>query len=244
MSFDVFTLTFKRIFKSLYCWMLVLISISIFLLVTYGFIHICLNGNEKPDVSNKKMIRSFYLFFLFIILGVVVSSLAEFAIDKQNLIFILSKQYKRINCLLEKIVALSIFLMIFIICLSLGFFLINIKTKEEYDLQIWANSELFPNCFQQIFLCTLYNVLFWSIATLYLNHKYCKLLLTLSQIAVISLYIYLEIAFNIKNEKLKNDTGYTLFLKEIFIPNVSYCPFSFITFILGLGYFYKKDLRI
>ncbi len=243
MSFDVFILTFKKIFKSWYCWMLLLISIVIFLLTTNGLIYTCIDGH-KGTKMNKKIFRSFYLLLLFIILGIVISSLTEFAIDKQNLIFILSKHYKRINCLLEKIIALSSFLMIFIGLLDLGLFLMNVILKKEYDVQLWeSSSELFSNCYAQIFLYVIYNTLFWSMASLYLNHRYCKLLLTLSQIGVVSLYIYLDITFMV-NEKFKNKVEYTLFFKEIFLPNVSYCPISFITFILGLNYFYKTDLRI
>lgn len=243
MSFDVFILTFKRIFKSWYCWLLLLISIVIYLLTTYGLIWTAIDKKNGTRM-NKKIFRSFYLLLLFIILGVVISSLTEFAIDKQNLIFILAKHYKRVNCLLEKIIALSLFMIVFNVFLDLGLFLMNVIIKENYDLQIWeSNSELFSNCYVQIFLYVIYNTLFWSMASLYLNHKYCKLLLTLSQIGVASLYIYLDITFAI-SDKFKNKTEYTLFFKEIFLPNVSYCPISFITFILGLNYFYKKDLRI
>lgn len=45
------------------------------------------------------------------VLNIVIANLANFTIDKGNLIFILSKHYKRSTCLYAKVFALFVFLL-------------------------------------------------------------------------------------------------------------------------------------
>lgn len=46
----------------------------------------------------------------------------------------------------------------------------------------------------------------------------------------------------ILNKDISND--YVLFVKEILLNNLFFCPISLVTFTFGISCFYKMDLRI
>lgn len=246
MSFSIFSLTIKKIFKSYYCWLLVIISTLIFFLINIAMINLFIEKEYDRDFARRYVIRIFYVITLFSVLSIVISNLTNFAIDKQNLIFILSKHYKRISCLCAKILALFLFLLFFISLLILSTFFLNFYgTVEKKDLpnKIWDDEEFFINCCVQIFLCTIYNVLFWSMIVIYFNQRFFRLFSTFSLILCAFVYGFSDMILGrILNKEIKME--YSFFIREIFLHNVFYCPISFFGFTLGICYFHKMDLRI
>lgn len=250
MFFDIFRLAFKKIFKSYFCWLLIVLSTLVFFLINLAFLKLITykNYNHFDSFKNlwQKPIRTIYVITLFSVLTIVISNLAHFAIDKQNLIFILSKQYNRIACLCEKILALFLFTLFFIGLLIVSTLFLNFlgtKINEGVYNKIWSNDELYKNCCLQIFFCLVYKLLFWPMIDLYFSQRVFKLLSTFSLILCSFLYGSIDL-FMEKLLDRKIDAEYSFFIREIFLHNVFYCPISFVGFVLGLSYFDKIDLRI
>ena len=232
--------------KSSYCWLLIVVSTVCLFLFNYGALNVLVSTKESMqqiDPGLKLVLRTFYMTVLVNVLNIVIANLANFTIDKGNLIFILSKHNKRSTCLYNKVLALFIFSIIFVGFLILSTSLLNHCEKQKIGVNLWTNEEFFKNCCGQIFLYATYCVLFWPIISLYCNHKSFKLIISFSQIFCTIIYIGIgEILKKILNRDI--DVDYDLFIKEIFLHNVFYCPVSFVTFVIGVYCFHRMDLRI
>ena len=231
--------------KSSYCWLLTIVPVICLFLFNYGSLSVFHPEKlmSQIDPGLKLVLRTFYMIILVNILNIVIANLANFTIDKGNLIFILSKHYKRSTCLYAKVFALYVFLSFLEIFSILFTSLLNHCVKQKIGANLWTNEEFFKNCCVQIFLYTTYCVLFWSIISLYCNHKSFKLITSILQIFCTIIYAGIgEILKKILDRNIEVD--YDLFVKEIFLHNVFYCPISFTAFIIGSYYFHRMDLRI
>ena len=246
MNFVVFNLAFKKMIRSLYCWLLTIVPAVCFFLINYGVLNVLVKTKKSMpqiDPGLKLVLRTFYMIVLVNILNIVIANLANFTVDKGNLIFILSKHYKRSTCLCAKVLALFVFLLFLELFLILFTFLLNHCVKQKIGANLWTNEELFKNCYGQIFLYAIYCVLFWPMISLYCNNKSFKLITSFSQIFYTIIYAGIgEILEKILNKSI--DVDYELFVKEIFLHNVFFCPLSFVTFIMGICCFHRMDLRI
>ena len=231
--------------KSSYCWLLTIVSVVCLFLLNYAALNVLHPKKlmSQIDPGLKLVLRTFYMMILVNVLNIVIANLANFTIDKGNLIFILSKHYKRSTCLYAKVFALFVFLLFLETFSFLFTSLFNYFVKQKIGANLWTNEEFFKNCGGQIFLYTTYCVLFWSIISLYCSHKSFKLITSVLQIFRTIIYVGIgEILKKILNRDIEVD--YDLFVKEIFLHNVFYCPISFSAFIIGVYCFHRMDLRI
>ena len=246
MNFSLFNFTFKKTFKSCFCWLLLIFSSIFFFLTSFAIVNIFtitkMTFAGKPFIYKSGM-RKFIWLSLFLTITISIALLMNFVIDKKNLIFILSKHYNRINCLCIKILC-SFFFSLFFICLLIVIgFLLNKYTKSKHDVVIYTNKDFLINFCLQTILFWIYNILFWSIITL-INQKLFLFLLLFSQLFMVFMTIFFDklLKLILKMDYMSED--YPLHIIEVYLHNVFFCPISFITLSLGIGFFYKMDLRI
>ena len=91
---------------------------------------------QQIDPGLKLVLRTFYMTVLVNVLNIVIANLANFTIDKGNLIFILSKHNKRSTCLYNKVLALFIFSIIFVGFLILSTSLLNHCEKQKIGVNL------------------------------------------------------------------------------------------------------------
>ena len=160
--FVIFSLTFKKMIKSSYCWLLTIVSVVCLFLLNYAALNVLHPKKlmSQIDPGLKLVLRTFYMMILVNVLNIVIANLANFTIDKGNLIFIFSKHYKRSTCLYAKVFALFVFLLFLETFSFLFTSLFNYFVKQKIGANLWTNEEFFKNCGEQIFLYTTYCVLF------------------------------------------------------------------------------------
>ena len=90
-----------------------------------------------------------------------LSNLSKFVIDRQNLIFVISKHYERLKVLIVKMLVLFLFVLIFVTYLSIGAYVLNLYAKKNFHVALWtSNKDFFTNFCLEILLLTIYNILF------------------------------------------------------------------------------------
>ena len=239
----LFSFSFKRIFKSWFCWGVMIITSIIFFVSMFGFLNL---GAEKID--NKKAFdrvgfRGLMSLLSFLFLSLSLSNLTQFVIDKPNLIFIISKHYERLKVLCVKLLVYFLFVLIFLGFLVVNAYILNIYSSRKFHGALWRdNKDFFINFCLQMFLLMIYNILFWSIISLYFSQKAFTLLVSIFQFVAIFLHFFIYLILLQINDDITQN--YVVYVKEVLLNNLFFCPISFVTFVIGISCFYKMDLRI
>ncbi len=240
----LFSFAFKKIFKSWFCWSVLFITVVVFFMTIFGVINLSTRKPFGTKIIDRCDIRLWMSFFTFWFLSISMSNLAQFIVDKQNLIFIISKHYERLKVISIKLLFFALFSLIFVIFLIIDAYILNLYATQKFHVYLWNGPKDFLIHFcLQISLLMIYNILFWSIIALYFNPKIFAIIVFVSQFFTIFLYYFIgPMLEKILNKDISND--YVLFVKEILLNNLFFCPISLVTFTFGISCFYKMDLRI
>ncbi len=246
MNSQLMSFSFKSIFKSRFCWSTLIITTVVFFISSFGIMHLCASNIDYGDVKriDKVDIRLWMSFFTYFILSISLSNLSKFVIDRQNLIFVISKHYERLKVLLVKMFVFFFFALIYVLALSIGAHVLNLYARKTFHVALWAsNKAFFMNFCLQILLLTIYNILFWSTISLYASQKYYIILITFFQFSFIFIHLFMNpILKKILDKEVEYD--YVLFVNEKLVNNLFFCPISVVTFTIGISCFYRMDLRI
>ena len=208
----------------------------------FGIMHLRNYVDYDVEHIDKVDIRLWMSFFTYFILSISLSNLSKFVIDRQNLIFVISKHYERLKVLLTKILVFFFFALIFVLSLSIGAHILNLYARKRFHVALWASKKtFFMNFCLQILLLTIYNILFWSTISLYASQKYYIILITIFQFSFIFIHLFMN---PILGKILDKENDCTLFVNEKVVNNLFFCPISVVTFTIGVSCFYRMDLRI
>lgn len=97
----------------------------------FGIMHLRNYVDYDVEHIDKVDIRLWMSFFTYFILSISLSNLSKFVIDRQNLIFVISKHYERLKVLLTKILVFFFFALIFVLSLSIGAHILNLYARKK-----------------------------------------------------------------------------------------------------------------
>jgi hypothetical protein len=100
--------------------------------------HLRTNNINYGDVEriDKVDIRLWMSFFTYFILSISLSNLSKFVIDRQNLIFVISKHYERLKVLFVKMFVFFFFALIYVLALSIGAHVLNLYARKKFHVAL------------------------------------------------------------------------------------------------------------